>query len=189
MEGASVTSPARPGALPDAWIGRIFGRFEDFYGARFLDAWRGTDLARVKATWAEKLAGFSDQPERIGFALNALEHHPFPPTLPEFLALCRQAPPPNRPALPEPKIAPEVAAARAKQAQEQAVTAIRNPPGHAWAVRVLADIAAGVCLPAITERYAIEALVELGLIEKVPAEYVALDRAAWRAAMAERKAV
>lgn len=176
----SVTSPARPSVLPDAWIGRIFGRLEDFYGARFLDAWRGTDLARVKATWAEKLAGFADQPERIGFALNALEHQPFPPTLPEFLALCRQAPPPNRPTLPEPIIDPEVAADRARQVQEKAMAAMRNPPHHHWAVRILSDIAAGVVLPRISEQFAIEALQNVGKIDETPAEYVALNRPVWR---------
>lgn len=181
MQGeTNATLLARPSALPETWIGRIFGRMEDFYGARFLDAWRGTDLARVKATWAGKLAGFADQPERIGFALNALEHHPFPPTLPEFLALCRQAPPPNRPALPEPKIDPEVAADRARQVQEKAVAAMRNPTHHHWAIRILSDIAAGVVLPRISEQFAIEALQNVGKIDETPAEYVALNRPVWR---------
>lgn len=181
-------SPERPSVLTEAWIGRIFGRMEDFYGARFLDAWRGTDLARVKATWAEKLAGFADTPERIGFALNALEHHKFPPTLPEFLALCRSAPAPFRPALPEPQIDPDVAAARAHQAQEQAVKAMRNPLSHAWAVRILEEIAAGVVLPSISEEFSIKALRNLGLLNEAPDAYIALNRAVWRSCTEGRMA-
>lgn len=180
MSETNETSPAPQSALPEAWIERVFGRFEDFYGAKFLDMWRGSDMLRVKRTWAMKLVGFSDQPERISFALNALEHHPFPPTLPEFLALCRQAPPPNRPALPEPRIDPEVAAARAKQVQEKTLESMRNPPHHHWAVRILSDIAAGVVLPRISEQFAIEALQNVGKIDETPAEYVALNRPVWR---------
>lgn len=181
MQGeTNATLPARPIALPETWIGRIFGRMEDFYGARFLDAWRGTDLARVKATWAEKLAGFADQPERIGHAINALEHHPFPPTLPEFLALCRQAPAPERPALPEPQVDPAVAADRARQVQEKTVAAMRKPPHYAWAIHLLSEIATGVVLPLISERFAIEALQNLGKLNEAPADYVAFNRPVWR---------
>ncbi len=103
------TLPARPCALPDPWIERIFGHMEALYGARFLDAWRGTDLDAVRATWARRLAGFIDQPQRIRFALDALDAKPFPPTLPEFLELCRQAPRTTLKALPEPKCDAETA--------------------------------------------------------------------------------
>ena len=50
----------------------------------------GTDagLQNALTTWGEKLAGFSDRPELIRKALQCLPQHP--PTLPEFLALCRQ---------------------------------------------------------------------------------------------------
>jgi len=78
-------------ALPAEWIERIFALMLASYGAKFTDLWRGTDLAAVKALWAQKLAGFSDQPKAIKAALDALDERPFPPTLPEFLALCREA--------------------------------------------------------------------------------------------------
>ena len=76
--------------LPDAWIGRIFDCFTANYGTRFLDMWRGTDLAMVRRHWAEKLGGFHDKPQAIKAALDALDEKPFPPTLPEFLAMCRE---------------------------------------------------------------------------------------------------
>ena len=82
------TSPANVRVLPDAWIERLFGRLEGLYGAKFHDAWRGTDTENVKRTWAEKLGGFADRPEALKAALDACDDKPWPPTLPEFRALC-----------------------------------------------------------------------------------------------------
>jgi hypothetical protein len=78
-------------ALPAEWIERIFALMLASYGTKFTDLWRGTDLVAVKAMWAEKLGGFADKPKAIKDALNALDERPFPPTLPEFLNLCREA--------------------------------------------------------------------------------------------------
>ncbi len=86
--------------LPDAWISKIFSKFEGRHGSLFLDRWRGCDMANVRETWAEELSGFRDQPERIAYALRALADQQFPPTLPEFIAACRRAPAAERPALP-----------------------------------------------------------------------------------------
>lgn len=112
---ANETSPARLSALPDAWIRRIFGELEAYYGSLFLDRWRGTDVAAVKRTWAEKLASFSDDPACFGRALaEVLEGHPFPPTLPEFIDICRRCyrrPVPTVPML-EAKTNPELATAK-----------------------------------------------------------------------------
>lgn len=56
-------------------------------------------MANVKDTWAEELANFEDKPECIGHALKVLATSKFPPTLPEFLEACRQAPRKEAPAL------------------------------------------------------------------------------------------
>lgn len=82
----SSTSPQQP--LPAAWIERLFERMAGLYGARFADAWRGTDPVRVKRIWSEELAGFSG--EEIARGVQALKTRDWPPTLPEFLKLCRQ---------------------------------------------------------------------------------------------------
>ena len=167
--------------MPERWIERVFGEMEALYGARFHDAWRGTNLAAVKAMWAQKLAGFAEDPRRIRFALNALDDKPFPPTLPEFVALCRQAPRQEVPALPEPTIEPEVAAARAQEIREKAVSAIGLGAGYGWAIRILQDVAAGVAFPSpASEQLAVDALADLGKLSMAPAEYVAMNRAAWR---------
>lgn len=78
--------------LPDSWISKIFSKFEARYGSLFIDRWRDCDMANVRETWAEELAGFKDQPDRIAYALRVLAEEKFPPTLPEFIAACRRAP-------------------------------------------------------------------------------------------------
>lgn len=96
--------------LPDAWIDKIFSHMSSMYGSKFADLWRDTDLKAVKALWAEKLGGFLDQPSAIKSALDALDDKPWPPTLPEFLMLCREAAKrtsTGRPALPPPDLTPE----------------------------------------------------------------------------------
>ena len=85
------TSPPRPSVLPDAWIARIFDHMAALYGSKFADLWRGTEPDKVRAMWADKLAGFADKPLAIKQALSALDERPFPPTMPEFLTLCREA--------------------------------------------------------------------------------------------------
>lgn len=92
LDPQNVTSPPIASALPETWVKKIFSKFEGRYGSLFLDRWRGCDMANVMATWAEELAGFEDQPERIAYALRSLADQQFPPTLPEFIAACRRAP-------------------------------------------------------------------------------------------------
>lgn len=91
MENQSVTSPANQSALPEAWIEKLFQKFEDFYGAKWAAQYGSFPRNRVMRTWAEELAGFADKPGAIGRALDAQKANPFPPTLPEFLTLCREA--------------------------------------------------------------------------------------------------
>lgn len=87
----SETSPHTPSALPDAWIERLFGRLSCLYGAKFADLWAGVDVVEVKRTWGRKLVGFD-----LGVIKAAIEacedsEKGAPPTLPEFVALCRDA--------------------------------------------------------------------------------------------------
>ena len=81
-------------ALPTAWVDRVFATMHAHYGSRFADMWRDTNIAEVKAVWAEKLGGFSDKPECIKYGLDCLDGREWPPSLPEFLADCRRAPAP-----------------------------------------------------------------------------------------------
>ncbi len=83
----SLISPQTP--LQEAWVDRIFERMSAFYGARFADAWRGTDVVAVKRIWAETLGTFTaDEIKRGVMSLSTCQ---WPPTLPEFMNLCRPA--------------------------------------------------------------------------------------------------
>lgn len=106
----SAPSMVRQSALPDAWIDRLFDRLEAAYGSKWLNMWGNTSLLNVKSLWAEKLAGFAGNPKALAYALDCLDEHPFPPTLPEFLSLCRKAPKPEMAALPAPEANPAKAA-------------------------------------------------------------------------------
>ena len=90
------TLQMRPDSLRDDWIARIFERLGGLYGAKFTDMWKDTDPANVSRTWAERLAGFHDMPEAIKAALDGCDDRPWPPTLPEFIQLCRDAAKRNR---------------------------------------------------------------------------------------------
>lgn len=142
------TLPERRFVLPDSWIERLFDRLSALYGVKFLDMWKGTDLANVKQTWAEKLGGFCDRPEIIRDALDACDDRPFPPTLPEFMGACRDAA--RRigtisSSLPAPDLSPDERAART----EQIVTIINKTPAYdfkLWAKQLRAEYLSGVIL-------------------------------------------
>lgn len=86
-EVVSGTSAANAGWLPDSWVERIFRRLENFYGAKWVDSLGGIDRERVKQAWCEELAGFS--PDEISLGLASVRSRVWPPSLPEFLLLCR----------------------------------------------------------------------------------------------------
>lgn len=77
--------------LPESWIAKIFDHMSGLYGSKFADLWNGSNVDSVRRMWAAKLAGFADMPKAIKEALDALDSKPYPPTLPEFLAMCREA--------------------------------------------------------------------------------------------------
>lgn len=115
MTEQSTTS--RTPYLPQPWVDRIFSHMACMYGKKFAETWAGQDADTLKAFWAAKLAGFSDHPQAIKSALDALDERPFPPTLPEFMSLCRDAlrRSPAGPALPPPQIDKAVARERLAQ--------------------------------------------------------------------------
>lgn len=81
-----------PKPLPSAWVDRLFSRLAAFYGSQKLATmWVDADMAEVKAVWAEQLGRF--EPTSISAALQRLidSGNQWPPTLPEFCELCRQA--------------------------------------------------------------------------------------------------
>lgn len=86
----SSTSPRRE--LPSAWIDRLFARFLAMWGAQKVGTmWAGADVDSVKSEWGRQLAGF--EPRAIGIALQdcADSGREWPPSLPEFKGMCREA--------------------------------------------------------------------------------------------------
>ncbi len=65
----------------------VFAKLRAIWGTRFIALWRGAELDEVLATWDEALRGVSR--DRIARALIDCQNADKPPTLPEFLALCR----------------------------------------------------------------------------------------------------
>lgn len=124
----SATSPANACALPEPWIEKLFQRFEDFYGSKWAAQYGDFPRERVKRTWAEELAGFRDMPKAFAAALQAQKANMFPPTLPEFLALCRNAAKAeNMPSQAVVIDAPKADPVRVQKITEQAAQTFRNP--------------------------------------------------------------
>lgn len=74
-------------AVPESWIDSLFARMSGLYGAKFADLWRGTDLSVVRRLWGTELTTVTRDELKRG--VDGLRNRPFPPTLPEFLALCK----------------------------------------------------------------------------------------------------
>lgn len=73
--------------LKDETILAILGKLHARYGAKFSDLWQGVPHEKLVAEWAQELAGYSAA--EIHRGLDACRTRIWPPTLPEFAALCR----------------------------------------------------------------------------------------------------
>jgi hypothetical protein len=145
-------------SLPTPWIDRIFAKLTLTYGQQFLRRWQDIDLNDVKSDWGHELAGFAQHPRAIAWAL---QHLPIdrPPTVLEFRALARKAPPEDVPKLESPKAdAAIVAAELAKLAPVLRQTPRQGVDGRAWARAILARFDAGERINPTTLRFAKEAL-------------------------------
>lgn len=86
---ASETSAGSVPALPENWTERIFRVMENRYGAKWQDGFGGIPRERVRQAWGEDLAEFSGAELKRGLDTCPARHPTWPPTLPEFMALCR----------------------------------------------------------------------------------------------------
>jgi hypothetical protein len=131
-------------------VDKLFDVLLTMYGRHWLDLWTETPLNRVKDAWQAGLAGISD--EAIRAALDHLNrNNKFPPTLPEFVGICRQFRPEQRRALPPPRehgpIPPSVQAALDEFKA--------GKPGVGWARKIMANPGN---YPSLSVQYAKEAL-------------------------------
>ena len=164
-----TTTPSKE-PLPDSWVERIFQRMQGLYGSLWVDRWRSGEkverggqlfdsgLLNAKATWAMELGGFSDQPERIARALESCRHRNMPPTLPEFIDLCRQQVAEQAKALPPPT--PD-AERRQRNIESAAAVKVGSVGNLQWAERLRTRYLAGERLLPIQVQLASEALGEV----------------------------
>ena len=82
----SPSTPSRPDGIAAGARGLV-QMLSAMYGARFVDTYRGTDPETLVAVWAHELRGYTAAELQRG--LGACRTLKFPPTLPEFLMLCR----------------------------------------------------------------------------------------------------
>jgi hypothetical protein len=119
------------------------------YGARFLDMWEGVDVNEMQATWSDGMRGMSREALQRG--ITALYHAKHPPTLPEFLELCKAGPAmyrPNQFALDAPRTPPAEAREQLAKIHEVASRLLsqHGAPlggGIRWAYRLLQRAANG----------------------------------------------
>lgn len=68
------------------WVSFAFAEMAAIYGAKLATQWP-MGLTEAKRKFIEALAGY--RPSEVARGIKALEQTKWPPTLPEFLALCR----------------------------------------------------------------------------------------------------
>lgn len=139
-------------------VDRIFQRLAATYGERWDRSLGSAPMGDVKAAWAHELAGFAEHLTSIAWAL---EHLPDRcPNVIEFRNLCRKAPAPELPRLPEPEASPErLRAELAKLADvRKAARAGGDADPRAWARRIVARAEAGQPVSSLPLRLAREAL-------------------------------
>ena len=143
--------------LPDSWVESLLARMLATYGQKFRSQWADVPPETLRETWAVALGRFDG--ERIKWALEQMiATCPWPPTLPEFVALCRQAPREEPAKLPAPSPSEQQRAERVEQLAGGAFAA--RSPGKAWAKIHRADFLAGRRLIPIQIELASSALGE-----------------------------
>lgn len=139
-------------------IDRLFERLGASYGAQWTRQWQDVPMVDVKTAWANELDVFSNSLHRVAWALENLP--PKCPNVIEFKNLCRQAPAPEVPRLPEPKADPERVKAELSKLGElrSKVLSVSTTDHKAWAKRLIERHNAGEMLNPTTLRFAREAL-------------------------------
>ena len=154
-------------SLPTKAIDRLFERLAASYGAQWTRQWQDVPMSDVKTSWSHELDVMTVSLHRVAWALENLP--PKCPNVIEFKNLCRQAPAPEIPRLPEPKADPErVKAELSKLGDLRAKAASGSLTDHeAWAKRLIAREKAGEVLNPTVSRFAREALrSERGLVRE-----------------------
>lgn len=144
--------------LPIKAIDRLFERLGATYGASWTRQWETVPMNDVKSAWSHELSVYGNRLEVLAWALEHLPERC--PNAIEFKNLCRMAPAPEAPKLPEPKADPErLKQELAKLGQVRAKAKASMGMDHKdWARRIMGRFDAGDRLNPTTLRLAREAL-------------------------------
>ena len=143
--------------LPDSWVESLLARMLATYGQKFRSQWADVPPETLRETWAVALGRFDGA--RIKWALEQMVATcSWPPTLPEFVALCRQAPREEPVKLPAPTPSEQQRAERVEQLATEVFVA--REPGKHWARRLRAEWLDGRSLMPIQIELASSALGE-----------------------------
>ena len=139
-------------------IDRLFTRLGATYGAQWDKSLGNAPVNEVKTLWAHELAPFATSLHRVAWALENLPARC--PNVIEFKQLCRQAPAPDVPALPEPKADPErLKRELSKLGEVKAKLKSDSKVDHkAWAKRIIARYTAGERINPTSLRFSREAV-------------------------------
>lgn len=131
-------------SLPNKAIDRLFERLAATYGAGWTRQWADVPVNDVKTLWGHELSVYSNRLEALAWALDNLPEHA--PNVIQFRNLCRSAPAPNLPKLPEPKADPTRLRAELLKLGEigASVLIARKVDGRDWARRIIEKSDAGV---------------------------------------------
>jgi hypothetical protein len=77
--------------LPAEWISRLFLRFQAIYGNRVATMWGDADRNEVLNVWREHLGVYEGDDIREALEAMPKSYKEYPPTLPQFGDLCRDA--------------------------------------------------------------------------------------------------
>lgn len=144
-------------SLPVKAIDRLFERLAATYGAQWTRQWADVPVTDVKTAWAHELDGYENNLGAIAWALENLPERC--PNVIEFRNICRRAPMPQAPRLPEPKADPERVQRELSRLGDVRKKVLSTAVDHkAWAKRIIARKDAGEVINPTSLRFAQEAL-------------------------------
>lgn len=146
---------------PLEWIRRIMLRLHAIYGNRAKQMWGDIAEQELLNTWREYLGGFTGDDIRRAIDTCARAYTEFPPTLPQFVSMCRDAR--NARAQSAIRIAPptplcDMALAQAAELAARMSANRKQVDCRSWARKIIDESKRGAQYPIISIQYANEAL-------------------------------
>jgi hypothetical protein len=158
-------------SLSTAITDRLFERLALCYGRAFLDPHTGQDVAAVKTSWSHELGAYDNRLHAIAWALANLPERA--PNVIQFRNLCRAAPAPAPPALPDvendrARLAAELArlADIRTRVLGSAPTVSTSP--RAWAQKLKDRIDRGEIVPTLTQRKMMQSVLDAAVLYQSP---------------------